>query len=44
MVFTRTTGDNLTSLVKKIDEASQKKKINSFVVFLGDEEKLESDL
>jgi hypothetical protein len=44
MVFSRTTGDNLTSLVKKIDAASQKGKIKSFVVFLGDEEKLESEL
>lgn len=34
----------MTSLVKKIDAASQKKKINSFVVFLGDEEKLETEL
>lgn len=31
----------MTSLVKKLDQASQDKKINSFVVFLGDEEKLE---
>ena len=36
MVFTRTTSDNLTSLVKKLD----KTKVNSFVVFLSDDEDL----
>jgi len=34
MVFARGTSDNLTSLVKKLD----KTKVNSFVVFLNDEE------
>ena len=40
MVFARGTSDNLTSLVKKIDAASTSKKINSFVVFLSDDEDL----
>ena len=44
MVFSRTTSDNLTSLVKKLDAASKEKKINSFVVFMGDEEKLEGEV
>jgi hypothetical protein len=43
-VFARGTGDNLTSLVKKLDKASTDKKINSFVVFLSDEEKLGDQL
>ena len=38
MVFARTQGDNLTSLVKKIDAASTEQKVNSFVVLLSDEE------
>ncbi len=39
--------DNLTSLVKKIDEATVKnkdKKMESFVVFLNDDEKLKTQL
>lgn len=40
MVFSRTTSDNLTSLVKKLD----KTKVNSFVVFLSDDEELEGKL
>lgn len=44
MVFARSTSDSLTSLVKKIDAASQDKKINSFVCFLSDDEKLEDTL
>ena len=38
MIFARKIDDNLTSLVKKIDQASQDKKINSFVTFLSDDE------
>ena len=34
----------MTSLVKQLDKASQDKKINSFVVFLNDEEKLADQL
>lgn len=41
MVFSRTTSKDLTSLVKKIDAA---KGINSFVVFLSDDESLEGKL
>lgn len=44
MVFARSTSDNLTSLVKKLDAAAPGKKINSFVVFLSDDEKLEDSL
>lgn len=44
MVFARDLNDNLVSLIKKLDTVSQEKKINSFVVFLGDEEKLPDDL
>ena len=44
MVFARSTSDGLTSLVKKIDAAAPAKKINSFVVFLSDDEKLEDSL
>ncbi len=36
MVFARGTSDNLTGLVKKLD----KSKVNSFVVFLSDDEDL----
>jgi glycerophosphoryl diester phosphodiesterase len=39
MIFTRKTSDALTSLVKKIDTQSNKK-LNSFVVFLSDDEGL----
>jgi len=41
MIFAREISDNLTSLVKKIDEATAKNSTNrmgSFVVFLNDEE------
>ena len=39
MVFARETSDSLTSLVKKIDEATGKNKsMGSFVVFLGDQD------
>ena len=45
MVFARETSDTLTSLVKKLDEANQKNKsLNSFVVFMNDDEKLEDQL
>src|SRR5687767_2821034 len=41
MVFAREINDSLTSLVKKLDEATAKnKKLNSFIVFLGDDEGL----
>ena len=36
MIFAREVSDNLTSLVKKIDSA---KNVNSFVIFLSDDEK-----
>lgn len=41
MIFARGISDSLTSLVKKIDEATAKnkdKKMGSFVVFLNDDE------
>lgn len=45
MVFARKTGAELTSLVKKLDEAQSKnKKMKSFVVFLSDDEKLADQL
>ena len=45
MVFARETGNDLTSLVKKLDSAvGSNKKLNSFVVFLNDDEKLEDQL
>jgi hypothetical protein len=47
MVFAREVSDPLTSLVKKIDEATVQNKdarMGSFVVFLSDDEKLESQL
>ncbi len=47
MIFAREVSDNLTSLVKKIDEATVKnkdKKMESFVVFLNDDEKLKTQL
>jgi hypothetical protein len=44
MVFAREANDTLTSLVKKIDAESTKQKVNSFVVFLSDDEKLGDDL
>ena len=43
MIFARSTSDSLTSLVKKIDDATAKnadKKMGSFVVFLSDDEGL----
>jgi L-lactate utilization protein LutC len=47
MIFARKTSDNLTSLVKTIDAETAKnksKKMGSFVVFLSDDEKLETAL
>jgi hypothetical protein len=48
MIFAREVSDNLTSLVKKIDEATAKnagKRMGSFVVFLSDDdEKLAKQL
>src|SRR5262245_2197756 len=47
MIFAREISDNLTSLVKKIDEATAENKsarMGSFVVFLSSEEGLEQKL
>ncbi len=47
MIFAREVSDSLTSLVKKIDAETAKNKsakMGSFVVFLTDDEKLESTL
>ncbi|NBO92665.1 MAG: hypothetical protein EBV06_10215 [Planctomycetia bacterium] len=45
MIFAREVSDNLTSLVKAIDNATIKnKKMGSFVVFCNDSEKLEGQL
>ena len=47
MVFAREVSDSLTSLVKKIDEATQKNndcRMGSFVVFCNDEEGLKKKL
>ena len=47
MIFAREISDNLTSLVKKIDEATAKNsscKMGSFVVFCSDEEDLDKKL
>src|SRR5260370_847414 len=47
MIFAREISDNLTSLVKKIDEATAENKSNrmgSFVVFLSNDEGLEQKL
>lgn len=47
MVFAREVSDNLTSLVKKIDEATEKNRgcsMGSFVVFCSDEEGLKKKL
>jgi hypothetical protein len=47
MIFARKVSDNLTSLVKKIDDATVKNKaarMGSFVVFLNDEEGLRKQL
>lgn len=47
MVFAREVTDSLTSLVKKIDEATEKNKdarMGSFVVFCNDEEGLRKKL
>ena len=47
MIFAREVSDPLTSLVKKIDEATAKNKdarMGSFVVFLNDDESLEKKL
>jgi hypothetical protein len=47
MIFAREVSDSLTSLVKKLDEATAKNKdskMGSFVVFCSDEEGLEKKL
>ena len=47
MIFAREVSDNLTSLVKKIDEATAKNKsanMGSFVVFLNNDEGMEDKL
>jgi hypothetical protein len=47
MIFAREVSDSLTSLVKKIDDATasnSKAKMGSFVVFLNDEEALPAKL
>ncbi|MFO0931046.1 MAG: hypothetical protein U0736_29110 [Gemmataceae bacterium] len=47
MIFARGISDNLTSLVKKIDEATQKNakaRMGSFVVVCNDDEKMEEKL
>jgi hypothetical protein len=47
MIFAREVSDNLTSLVKKIDDATVKNsgaRMGSFVVFLSDAEGLEKKL
>ncbi|MBI1913251.1 MAG: hypothetical protein HYS12_00610 [Planctomycetes bacterium] len=47
MIFAREVSDNLTSLVKKIDQANAKNKsarMGSFVVFLSNEEGMEDKL
>jgi hypothetical protein len=47
MIFAREVSDNLTSLVKKIDEATAKNRsarMGSFVVFLNNDEGMEDKL
>jgi hypothetical protein len=47
VIFAREVSDNLTSLVKKIDEATEKNRgcrMGSFVVFCSDEEGLKKKL
>jgi hypothetical protein len=44
MIFAREVSDPLTSLVKKIDEATAKNNMGSFVVFLNDDESLKNKL
>ncbi len=44
MIFTRKIDDSLTSLVKKLDKASQEKDVRSFVVLMTDDEKAEEQL
>src|SRR6266446_3475070 len=44
MIFARKIDDSLTSLVKKLDQACQDKNINSFVVFLSDEEDMKDKI
>jgi hypothetical protein len=47
MIFAREISDNLTSLVKKIDEATAKNsscRMGSFVVFCNDDESMEQKL
>ena len=44
MIFARKIDDSLTSLVKKLDQATQQKKIRSFVVLMSDDEAAEDHL
>jgi hypothetical protein len=47
MIFAREVNDSLTSLVKKVDEATDKHsdcRMGSFVVFLGDQDGLKEKL
>lgn len=45
MIFAREVNDGLTSLVKKLDAANaENKKLNSAVILLSDDEKLEDKL
>src|SRR5262245_62991648 len=44
MVFARETSDGLTSLVKGLNKQTDNKKLNSFVVFLSDDEGLQEKL
>jgi hypothetical protein len=44
VIFARKIDDSLTSLVKKLDKASQDKKIKSFVVLMNDDEGVEDQL
>ncbi len=45
MIFAREVNDGLTSLVKKLDAANESNsKLNSAIVFLSDDEKLEEKL
>jgi len=44
MVFARENSDGLTSLVKGLNKATDNKKLNSFVVFLSDDEGLQEKL
>src|SRR5262249_8169428 len=44
MVFARDLSDGLTSLVKGLNKATDNKKLNSFVVFLSDDEDMQKKL